>query len=63
MNRLFAREKIDTKDILCGKRKAAYLQAVRDNDRALVQMVCKEAEKTNDATIFGLCEKYLSQNS
>jgi len=50
-------------NILCGKRKAAYLQAVRDNDRDLVQIVCKEAEKANDATIFGLCEKYLSQNS
>jgi len=49
-------------NILCGKRKAAYLQAVRDNDRVLVQMVHEEAEKANDATIFGLCEKYLSQN-
>jgi len=49
-------------NLLCGKRKAAYLQAVRDNDRALVQMVFQEAERANDATIYGLCEKYLQQN-
>jgi len=46
-------------NIACGKLKGAYLIAARIDDIEFVEIIKKEAQKTNQTNMLAICENYL----